>query len=182
MDETTFWRLMVGTRDAAGGARDAVAAADQAECLSEFVSQLPPEEIIAFENILGDKLNAAYRWDLWDAATLINCWCSDDGFLSFRAWLVGQGPTVYEMAVREPDTLADVADGRCRGKDLLNVALKAYEAKTGQGFPAESRRIGGEDGPVVPAGKMEDGKAGADLCRPPETHREVWRTVWVVTR
>lgn len=33
--------------------------------------------------------------------------CSDDGFIDFRAWLVGQGRNVYMTALKDPGSLAE---------------------------------------------------------------------------
>jgi hypothetical protein len=52
--------------------------------------------------------------DLWDAATIINRWgsnddffCSEDRFFVFRGWLVAQGRQIYDAAIAAPDSLAE---------------------------------------------------------------------------
>ena len=45
--------------------------------------QLPAAEIEAFDRLLYEKIDAAYRWSLWGAAYVINGGCSDDGFEYF---------------------------------------------------------------------------------------------------
>ena len=57
--------------------------------------------------------------------------CSDDGFMDFRAWLVGQGKEVYLSALKDPDTLADFdLQGECLCESMGYVASRAYEEKT----------------------------------------------------
>ncbi len=81
-----------------------------AERLAHRLTKLPLEEILEFSYWWDIALAQAYRWDLWGAAFLINCGCSDDGFEYFRRWLVLQGRTVFETAVKDPDSLAQVID------------------------------------------------------------------------
>jgi hypothetical protein len=52
----------------------------------------------------------AYDWNLWGAAYLINGGCSDDGFHYFCNWLTLKGRDVFQAALTNPDTLADVVD------------------------------------------------------------------------
>ena len=75
MDAATFWQLIEDSRENAGGDPD-----EQAEELTDLLSDLPPDEIVAFDQLLHELMAAAYRWDLWAAADIINGGCSDDGF------------------------------------------------------------------------------------------------------
>lgn len=72
------------------------------------LAKLPPDEILDFEHWWNEASDAAYRWDLWGAAYLMNGGCSDDGFIDFRSWLMLQGRAVYEAALKDPDSLADL--------------------------------------------------------------------------
>lgn len=131
MDNFQFWRLIEEAKS--GGDCE-----EQAELIEKALLKLPLDEIIAFDRILDVLRDEAYRWDLWGAGELINGWCSDDGFEYFRCWLIAQGKTVYDNALANPDSLADVMepdfdDAECEA--LLYVAGHAYEAKTGQEIP-----------------------------------------------
>ena len=85
--------------------------ASHAERLTARLAKLPPEEILDFVYLWSTVNCRAYRRDLWGAAYLINGGCSDDGFRDFRTWLILQGRIVYEAALADPDSLADVLDG-----------------------------------------------------------------------
>ena len=133
MDKAQFWRLIEDAKEKSRGECE-----EQAELLEKVLATLPPEEIVAFDRILDAFRDEAYRWDLWGAGQLINGLCSDDGFLYFRCWLIAQGKKIYENALANPDSLADViepgfANAEC--EEILYVAGTAYEATTGQEIP-----------------------------------------------
>jgi hypothetical protein len=80
------------------------------ERLTKRLAKLKPEEILDFDHWWHLMMGEAYHWNLWGAAYLINGGCSDDGFEYFRDWLILQGRDVFQAAVSNPDTLADVVD------------------------------------------------------------------------
>ena len=81
-------------------------------------------------------MRTSYRWDLWGAAFVINSGCSDDGFDYFRGWLMLQGHDVWEAALRDPESLADVSfDGDAECENVLYAASKAYEQLAGRSLP-----------------------------------------------
>jgi Protein of unknown function (DUF4240) len=61
---------------------------------------------------------------------------SDDGFDYFRGWLISQGRKIFEAALENPDSLADVideeaeADFEFENASILNIAVWIWEAKT----------------------------------------------------
>ena len=84
----------------------------------------------------------AYRWDLWAAAFVINGGASEDGFEYFRGWLIAQGEGLYQIALRYPDNLADYVEpdfDQAKCEELLYVAQKAYEDKTGTKMPEQQK-------------------------------------------
>jgi hypothetical protein len=88
---------------------------------------------------------AAYTVDLWGAAYLINGGSSDDGFYYFRCWLVGMGKKVYENALANPDSLADVVTvGEEYEAEIYGVAHAAWEraGRTDEEFEEELERQG----------------------------------------
>jgi hypothetical protein len=103
MKDAEFWSLIDEARQQAGDDLDQM----EAE-LMDVLSTLPPGKIEDFSEILCSKVDAAYNWNLWGAAYVINGGCSDDGFEYFRAWLVSRGQRAYENALAKPDSLADV--------------------------------------------------------------------------
>jgi Protein of unknown function (DUF4240) len=81
------------------------------ERLVARLAKLSPDEILNFDRWWDLMHGEAYHRKLWAAAYLINGGCSDDGFMDFRSWLILQGRDVFQAAVANPDTLADVLDG-----------------------------------------------------------------------
>ena len=91
------------------------------------------EQAQAFHDILHVYEGLADRYGLWDAANIMMEWCSDDGFIDFRAWLIAQGKEVYLSALKDPDTLADIEPyGNCCFESLSYVGDDAYRQLTGQ--------------------------------------------------
>ena len=136
MNTTTFWRLVEDARQQSGGD-----CGEQAEKMMERLSALPTEDIIGFSGTLNEQLRRSYTWDLWAAAYIINGGCADDCFDYFRAWLISQGEAVFENAMRDPESLADLdidADAGMECEELLYVASEAYEDKTGEEIPVQA--------------------------------------------
>ena len=101
--------------------------------LRDRLVAMGPEQAKAFHDILHAYEDLANRYGLWDAANIMKEWCSDDGFIDFRAWLISQGREVYLAALRDPDSLADVeAYSACCFESLSYVGDCAYEQLTGQ--------------------------------------------------
>jgi hypothetical protein len=84
---------------------------EQQVALRDELKKLPPNDILDFALRYDEREGAAYKGDIWAAAYLIQGGCSDDGFIDFLNWLVGLGSKVYDAALANPDTLADVVDG-----------------------------------------------------------------------
>lgn len=132
MDKAIFWKLIESTRDASQG--DPF---KQADLLTEALTQLPEEDIISYDAILREYMDKAYSVDLWEAAYIIGCGCSDDGFMDFRAWLIGQGKETLEEALLDPEYLVDVVEDGWETQEgnLLYVADNAYETKYNKMMP-----------------------------------------------
>jgi hypothetical protein len=107
------------------------------ERLVKRLAKLLPEEIIDFDYWWNVMHAEAYDWDLWGAAYLINGGCSDDGFIDFRSWLVLQGRDVFQTAVTNPDTLADVDVGEEEAYCECYPASYAWFEATGHERDAE---------------------------------------------
>jgi len=143
MDNTLFWKIIERAKSEADGDPEVIA-----EGVHEQLTKLPATEIESFDAILSSKLTDAYTWKLWGAAYLMNGGCSDDGFEYFRGWLFTQGQKVYEAALADPDSLAEIADpenddNEC--EDILYVAIQAYEEVTGKEMPGSNGVV--ESGP-----------------------------------
>lgn len=134
MDETIFWTLIEETHKSSNGTID-----DQVKHLLKRLSELEAETIYAFDRIFCHMRYISFRADLWDAASIIACGCSEDVFEEFRGWLIAQGKTIFESALNNPDMLAEIipSDGREEALNgrLIDVAASPYWEKTGQDMP-----------------------------------------------
>jgi hypothetical protein len=120
VDEKDFWRLIDETRSQNP--------AEHAEWLVERVAGLGRDEVEAFDRLWQERRVAAYRWDLWAAAYEISGGCSDDCFMDFRNYLISLGRQIYERALQDPDTLADVDISPDEEfEDISYVGQMAYE-------------------------------------------------------
>lgn len=129
MDETLFWSIIE-----AGGPDSFRDPERQLNAVRDRLRLLTPGELVAFHLMFNRKMDDVYHWDLWAAGYLMNGGCSDDGFAYFRAWLISQGRRVYEAALRDPDSLAEVADpdrDDNEAEDLWGVAQEVYREKAG---------------------------------------------------
>jgi Protein of unknown function (DUF4240) len=99
MDSLQFWQLIDSTRGLP----------DRAEALATALQQLDAREIVQFRLLFDDMLQTANTVDLRGAAYTINGGCEDEGFVLFREALIERGRKVFEAAVHEPDSLADIA-------------------------------------------------------------------------
>ncbi len=135
--------------------------------LVDQLAGLPVTEMMDFQIRLDEVRRRADTFHMWGAAYQIcDGLCSDDGFFYFQAWLVGLGRKIFERAVRDPDTLAEVPQlRRLAGRSVDDwdddewpewesldyVAERAHERVTGveDGLDdlLEER---GHDGMVVP--------------------------------
>jgi hypothetical protein len=125
MDEKRFWDVI-----AVGCPHDAVPDEDWYSSLSGVLEQLDPDDIVRFDHWFSDKTKEAYFRELWSAAVTTNGGASDDGFYYFRCWLVGMGKAVFEAALANPDSLADVVDPGTGyyEAEIYGVARAAWEA------------------------------------------------------
>lgn len=102
-----FWLHIHATKQAS--------ARDHEKALVARLAKLDPDDIIDFDHWWWAMKSEAASELLWCAAYTIGGGCSDDGFSDFRSWLVLQGRDVFQAAVSDPDTLADLPlQGSCR--------------------------------------------------------------------
>ena len=114
-----------------------------AERAVDELSKRDPQEIVAWGRHLDKVMAASGTEDLWAAAYLINGGASEDGFDSFRGWLIAHGRDVVARSVREPDALAEMpavqaaaASGAVfEAEEVLSIAASAYRQATGDELP-----------------------------------------------
>ena len=144
LDDARFWTFIAAARDAAGDDVD-----DRVNGLEQVLLTQHPEDVAAFQDKYDELLARAYRWDLWGAAYLINGGCSDDGFRYFRDWLISEGEAVYEDALADPDSLADIEqDEEFELESFGVVAAEVYEQMRDAPLPR-----GSSAEPASPAGQ-----------------------------
>jgi TPR repeat protein len=129
MNEEQFWNIIETTQRKSEGDGDL-----QVSLIEKALGELPEPDILDFDRLLNEFMAASYTQNLWAAAYLINGGCSDDGFDYFRAWLIAQGKDVFQKALKDPETLVDVAEPDVELELLLYAAAKAYEARTRKKF------------------------------------------------
>ncbi len=147
MNQEQFWDII-----AKACRSDPRRAEEWDQRLQAALEKLDSDEIIEWNRIFDRLAARAYTVDLWGAAYTINGGASDDGFYYFRCWLIGMGRDVYEAAVANPDSLADVvvADTDAEA-EIYAAAHQAWMAVTGRSdtdsYPArnESAELRGED-------------------------------------
>ena len=127
MDIEGFWAIVDAARDAGHVDMDA-----RVNALRKLLMPLPASEIQSFQNHYDKLLSQSYRWDLWGAAYVINGGCSDDGFRHFRDWLISEGRSVFEAALADPESLANLPDVESPENELYGyVAGEAFKRTTG---------------------------------------------------
>ncbi len=155
MTNDAFWEIIGRTKSASAGELEA-----QLEAIKIELSGLPESEVVEFDRIFGELKDRAYHWDLWGAAYIIGGGCSDDAFMDFRNWLISMGRDVYENALADVETLADLEIGDDSFfEELAYVASEVYEQKTGGDIPYLPH-----DFPVDPVGEPWEEK-GDELER-----------------
>lgn len=107
----------------------------QAEVLRQVLRQLTVAEIEAFERAFQQQQRRAYSWDLWGAAYIMNGGASDDGFEYFQRWLVSRGRKIFEAAIANPESLADLPTSGAAGdhefEEFAAIAGGVWAEKTG---------------------------------------------------
>ncbi|MEV8514643.1 DUF4240 domain-containing protein [Dactylosporangium sp. NPDC051484] len=131
MDRDEFWAIIERAREGVDDTRTGEGAEEVAERIGDRLTELGREAAVAFD-LRYDALDAeSYDWNLWGAAYLMRGGCSDDGFDYFRGWLVAQGRSIWERALRDPDTLAELGidpdDDFLECEDMLSVGQAAFD-------------------------------------------------------
>ncbi|MFF9076997.1 DUF4240 domain-containing protein [Streptomyces sp. NPDC014646] len=129
MDEARFWALIASFDWERAGDDDAVLAP-----ASRVLQELPPQEVVAFEDLLATKLYALdtrehARWCYQGEADPDNgddCISADD-FLYARCVVVANGRDFYEGVLADPSRFPTGMEF----ESLLYLASNAYEARTG---------------------------------------------------
>ncbi len=144
MESEKFWKIIETTKSKSLGDYE-----KQQSELEKELSKLTANEVLEFDNKFRTLRGEIYNWNFWAAAYIINGGCSDDCFSDFRGWLIGQGQSIYENAIKNIETLTELKetnDGDWEG--FSYIATDVYEKKTGNDMPQgiqENFEITGEE-------------------------------------
>lgn len=130
MNENEFWTLIEKSKKKSKNDFE-----KQLELLVSDLTKLTEGEIFEFDRIFNKYHVNSYTSELWAAAYIINGGCSDDSFDYFRAWLISQGRSVYENALKDPQSLVNINEEDVEDfefEDFLYVSGDAYKLKTGK--------------------------------------------------
>jgi hypothetical protein len=103
--EALLWAVIERVHSVAKGNLEASIEAFRTE-----LEALDDERLLAVEAAFAAAMTRAYDYRLWGAAYVIHGGCGDDAFWDFRAGLVALGREVFEAALRDPDSLAEIKD------------------------------------------------------------------------
>ena len=128
INKDTFWTLIAQAKEHCGQDLEAFT-----QWLVDRLVSMGPKQAQNFHDISHGYQHLAYKYGLWNAASIMCNGCSDDGFIDFRGWLIAQGRDVYLAALKDPDSLADVpAYGGCCYESLSYAGEYAYKKLTGR--------------------------------------------------
>ncbi len=146
MDVDRFWLL--------------IEQSDTPEELHARLTALNDEDLVLFETLYDARFAESYQWDLWGAAYIIHGGCGDDAFDDFRAYLISLGRRIYETALANADSLADVSQFDAEGdewEDWMSPTMHVVHARTGRWeFAGDGARPVAPDGPGGEEGEEDD--------------------------
>jgi hypothetical protein len=130
MTEQQFWDILQAAFRRRGKKNPDFHCKKWFNALKVELGRLTPEEILLFRKYFDERVWTADTVDLLGAHLLINGG-SDDSFHHFRCWLVGRGKEVYQNALADADSLADVLDGQWPVEATFDAAAReVWEEKT----------------------------------------------------
>ena len=120
--------------------------AESTAIIREEINKLPSTEVISYQQHFNQLVVQAYQWDLWGAAYIIGGGCSDDGFMDFRYGLIAKGKEIYDSALINPDSLAEIGvDVEIENELFGYIAQDVYQELTGKEMPVTETNV--SDGP-----------------------------------
>ncbi len=129
-----FWAIVHRVHSASGGNMDR-----KCELLEDELRKLAADGVQSFDQHFTTLLYQAYTSDLWGAAYIICGGCSDDGFMDFRGTLISMGRIVFEKAMADSESLADlnIDPDSAQYEGYQYPAIHVYEQKTGHEMPSD---------------------------------------------
>jgi hypothetical protein len=178
MSDNQFWALIETAQQESNGDQEA-----QLEHLQTALKKLNADDLLEFQRIFDRLHQFSYRANLRGAAFLMNGGASDDGFDYFRGWLISQGRKVFEAALENPDSLAEVvedgaeADFGFENEDMLNIAMRAWINKSGLDADGFYSQLGATPKQNVEFGDFNawrDGAGDADAAKCAVIYPKLW--------
>ena len=130
MNTNEFWHIIDQVHVESGGDMDRKCA-----LLKNRLLDLDGQQLIDFRSHFDSADAAGYTWELWGAAYVMHGGCSDDAFDDFRATLISHGREVYERALSDPESLAELTfedeEAICH-EGFQYVAHEVAEQKLGE--------------------------------------------------
>ncbi|WP_430536569.1 DUF4240 domain-containing protein [Listeria rocourtiae] len=133
MDKKKFWKIIDKAIARCDGDID-----EYTEVLERLFNKLKPDDIVKWQLIFDEYLEASKVDKLWAAAYLLNDGASDDGFDYFRAWLISHGQDTFLAILKDPDYLGELLQGKmdedflAEFEDIMYVSSSIYLEKTEQ--------------------------------------------------
>ena len=162
MNKDVFWQMIGDAREKCGGDYDMI----QME-LTEQLSLMSPQDIRLYKDINDEYVRLADREGVYEAGSGLQfpgerSGLSDDGFLDFRCWLIGQGKEIYMNTMKNPDSLLSAGlspRGDYYEWECFNyIAYDAYDKNTGSDLYDQPHEITQEQKDEI-ASEIEYGEA-----------------------
>lgn len=124
-----FWILIDNAVKASNG-KDSI----KERHLTTELTKLSLDDIKDFEISFRKCVIDADDFKVMAAQKIIDGYVSDDTYLYFRCWLIGQGETIYTESLKNADCLSTVVNkgDTYNFEEIMYVATKAYSLKTGK--------------------------------------------------
>jgi len=129
MDKQEFWKIIDHSFEISKGNQET-----QEKIILDKLLSYSLEEITNFEITFRQLIIEADDYKIMAAEKIIEGWVTDDPYLYFRCWLIGQGQKTFEETLKNPDYLADVVSKETdtNFEGLMYVATMAYSQMTGK--------------------------------------------------
>ena len=129
----SWWQLIEDARTKAGTPTGHDDGAPFIAALKTSLTKASEDDLVTFQLTFDRLLDDSYTWPLWGVAFIMKGGCSDDAFVSFRGWLVAQGKTTFEAAVKDPQSIGDVV--KPGGTYELEPGVLGANVKAGEKIP-----------------------------------------------
>jgi len=133
MDENKFWSLIEKVKITS---KDDIAL--RAHVLKNYLLDSDPVFIENFNQFFVNCVSKALSNKLKSAAFLIKGYSSDYDFIPYIDYLISEGKTIFEIALHQPDDLADIALANNESDVVIQyrgVVHETYEELTERDIP-----------------------------------------------